>query len=154
MRTPRSQEIQKRKFYYWGGPSHCVSCNLEKGKTNASPRPEPKTSHTKPSRSTKWAIWNDEDVRGKWWINSNFEFWLSVDVASNSKIRQCEPVDRGKDIITFWKALRSRYWNLEWKLDYLGSERRETNFSEGGAFLVNWAVAPPGWCHTQFLFKF
>ena len=48
----------------------------------------------------------------------------------------------------FWKALSSRYWNLEWKLEYLGSERLQTNFSEGGAFLVNWAVVPPGWCHT------
>ena len=30
------------------------------------------------------------------------------------------------------------------KLEYLGSGRLQTNFSEGGAFLVNWAVAPPG----------
>ena len=28
--------------------------------------------------------------------------------------------------------------------EYLGSERPQTKFSEGGAFLVNWAVAPPG----------
>ena len=56
--------------------------------------------------------------------------------------------------IVLWKALSSRNWNLTWKLEYLGSERPQTKFSEGGAFLVNWAVAPPGWCHTQFLYKF
>ena len=65
-----------------------------------------------------------------------------------------QPIDRGKYIIPFWKALSSSYWNLEWKLEYLSFERLQTNFSEGGAFLVNWAVAPPGWCHTQFLYKF
>ena len=27
-------------------------------------------------------------------------------------------------------------------MEYLGSEWVQTNFSEGGAFLVNWAVAP------------
>ena len=46
------------------------------------------------------------------------------------------------------------YWNLKWKWEYLGSERPQTKFSEGGAFLVNWAVAPPRWCHTQFLYRF
>ena len=65
-----------------------------------------------------------------------------------------QPVDPGKVILPLWKALSPRNWNLGWKLEYLGSERPQTKFSEGGAFLVNWAVAPPGWCHTQFLYKF
>ena len=65
-----------------------------------------------------------------------------------------QPVDPGKVILPLWKALSSRNWNLIWKLEYLGSERPQTKFSEGGAFLVNWAVAPPGWCHTQFLYEF
>ena len=53
-----------------------------------------------------------------------------------------QPVDLGKAIIPFWKALSSWYCNLEWKLEYLGFERLQTNFSEGGAFLVNWAWRP------------
>ena len=59
-----------------------------------------------------------------------------------------------KSYFTSLEALSPRNWNLEWKLEYLGSERPQSKFSEGGAFLVNWAVAPPGWCHTQFLYKF
>ena len=55
-----------------------------------------------------------------------------------------ESPDVGKVILPLWKALSSRNWNLERKLEYLDSERLQTNFSEGGAFLVNWAVAPPG----------
>ena len=65
-----------------------------------------------------------------------------------------QPVDPGKVILPLWKALSPRNWNLAWKLEYLGAQRPQSKFSEGGAFLVNWAVAPPGWCHTQFLYKF
>ena len=76
---------------------------------------------------------------------SHFELWRPAIL---------QPVDPGKVILPLWKALSPRNWNLGWKLEYLGSERPQTKFSEGGAFLVNWAVAPPGWCHTQFLYKF
>ena len=65
-----------------------------------------------------------------------------------------EPFDLGYSIVRLLKALSPFYWNLKWKWEYLGSERPQTKFSEGGAFLVNWAVAPPGWCHNQFLYKF
>ena len=34
--------------------------------------------------------------------------------------------------------------SLPYMICTLGSERPQTKFSEGGAFLVNWAVAPPG----------
>ena len=65
-----------------------------------------------------------------------------------------EPFDLGYSNIRLLKALSPFYWNLKWKWEYLGFERPQTKFSEGGAFLVNWAVAPPGWCHNQFLYKF
>ena len=37
-----------------------------------------------------------------------------------------QPVDPGKVILPLWKALSSKHWNLEWKLEYLGSERPQT----------------------------
>ena len=65
-----------------------------------------------------------------------------------------EPFDQGYSNIRLLKALSTFYWNLKWKWEYLRFERPQTKFSEGGVFLVNWAVAPPGWCHNQFLYKF
>ena len=65
-----------------------------------------------------------------------------------------EPVDLGNYIIRLLKALSSGNWNLEWKWEFLGPGKLQTSFSEGGAFLVIWQVAPPGWCHTQVLYKF
>ena len=65
-----------------------------------------------------------------------------------------EPFDLGYSIIRLLKALSPFYWNLKWKWEYLGSEKPQTKFSEGGAFLVNWAWPTPGWCHIQFLYKF
>ena len=65
-----------------------------------------------------------------------------------------EPVDLGNSIIRLLKALSSGYLNLKWKWEFLGPGRRQTNFSESGAFLVIWAWPPLGWCHTQFLYKF
>ena len=76
---------------------------------------------------------------------SHFEIWRPAIL---------QPVDPGKGIIPFWKALSTSYWNSEWKLEYLGPEKSQSNFSESGAFLVNWAWPAPGWCHTQFLYKF
>ena len=76
---------------------------------------------------------------------SHFKLWRPAII---------EPFGLGYSNIRLLKALSPFYWNLKWKWKYLGSERPQTKFSEGGAFLVNLAVAPPGWCHTQFLFKF
>ena len=49
-----------------------ISCNLEEEKTITSLGLEPMTFHTKPSCSTEWAIWNDENKCGKWCTNAKF----------------------------------------------------------------------------------
>ena len=104
-------------------------------------------------RSSKFKVWNEltffRDLHSKVDLFrtpvSHFKLWRPAIF---------EPFDLGYSNIRLLKALSPFYWNLKWKWEYLGSERPQTKFSEGGAFLVNWAVAPPGWCHTQFLYKF
>ena len=81
----------------------------------------------------------------KWKLVSHFKLWRPAIF---------EPVDLGKTYIPLLKALSSGYWNLKWNWKYLCLERRQTNFSDSGAFSCKWAWQPPGWCHTQFYFWF
>ena len=66
-----------------------ISCNLEREKTNTSPRSEPTTVHTKPSRSTKWAIWKDDNSCWKWWINPRFPLNLQLLGAASNRCNIC-----------------------------------------------------------------
>ena len=66
-----------------------ISCNLEEERTITSLRLEPMTFHTKPSRSTEWAIWNDENKCGKWCTNANFPLNLQLLGAASNRCNIC-----------------------------------------------------------------
>ena len=66
-----------------------ISCNLEEKRTITSLGFEPMTFHTKPWRSTEWAIWNDENKCGKWCTNANFPLNLQLLGAASNRCNIC-----------------------------------------------------------------
>ena len=66
-----------------------ISWNLEEEKAMTSPGIEPMTFHTKPSRSTEWAIRNDEHKCGKWCTNANFTLNLQLLGAASNRCSIC-----------------------------------------------------------------